>query len=258
MPPRSANHEASNDSLLCAGVGDLAARAAARVVAQDRALLGTRCRDSLRTDISRPPRARVEATSCAQPDVRRIPPCCSSTGSVPQHESTAAPSSCPTPCPWHAGIASLLVDTPWSVTDVVRTRDRTQDLTSPSSCSGTSPVPSTCWSRSTGVDATRLALCRSRFRRMYGATLAAVERRPRRGSTSPGPIGMRLVHARGRSSNRRMRDLVFATFKTLDPVERMAAVAPAPILFQFASKDPSYKRRSPTPRRTPPRSHPRR
>ena len=67
--------------------------------------------------------------------------------------------------------------------------------------------------------------------------LAASDRRPRAWVYIAGTDRYAEWFTLGRKLEPAQRDRVFATFKTLDPVERIAAAAPAPILFQFANKD---------------------
>jgi cephalosporin-C deacetylase-like acetyl esterase len=135
------------------------------------------------------------------------------------------------------GIGSLLIDTPWSVPTWFRNRDRSKDLAMSEQQLKNLGRALDVLAALDGVDSKRLAYAGHDFGAMYGATLAASDRRPQAWVYIAGTDRYAEWFTLGRKLEPAQRDQVFATFKTLDPVERVAAMAPAPILFQFANKD---------------------
>jgi fermentation-respiration switch protein FrsA (DUF1100 family) len=135
------------------------------------------------------------------------------------------------------GVASLHIDTPWSDPVWFFKRDPKQDL-----------AMSEAWVTELGraldvlaaletVDPKRLAYVGHDFGAMYGATLGARDRRPVAWVYIAGTDRYAEWFTLGRKLEPPARQAVFAQLAKIDPIEHIAAVAPAPILFQFGTKD---------------------
>jgi dienelactone hydrolase len=135
------------------------------------------------------------------------------------------------------GIASLLIDTPWSDPHWFRSRDTSQDLAVSQQWLQNLRRALDVLAAMDHVDAARLAYVGHDFGAMYGATLASLDRRPGAWVYIAGTARYAEWLTLGRTLDAAQRDQVFATFKSLDPVEQIGAAAPSPILFQFAEKD---------------------
>jgi len=135
------------------------------------------------------------------------------------------------------GVASLLVDTPWSEPTWFRTRDPGNDLAMSEQVVKNLGRALDVLSALEGVDPARLAYAGHDFGAMYGATLGASDHRPVAWVYIAGTDRYGEWFTLGRKLEPAQKSQVFATFATLDPVARIGAVAPAPILFQFATND---------------------
>jgi cephalosporin-C deacetylase-like acetyl esterase len=140
------------------------------------------------------------------------------------------------------GIASLLVDTPWSDPAWFFKRNPEEDLAMSEQFVRNLGRALDVLLALDGVDASRLAYAGHDFGAMYGATLAATDRRPTAWVFVAGTDRYAEWFTLSRKLDAATRAKVFAAFKTLDPVENIGAAAPAPILFQFANKDPFVTR----------------
>lgn len=135
------------------------------------------------------------------------------------------------------GVASLLVDTPWSDPGWFLARDPAQDLASSQLLVRNLGRALDVLAALDKVDKTRLAYVGHDFGAMYGATLAGVDRRPVAWVYIAGTDRYAEWFTLARKLDAPAREQVFAALKPLDPVEHIGAAAPAPVLFQFASKD---------------------
>lgn len=135
------------------------------------------------------------------------------------------------------GVASLLVDTPWSDPGWFLARDPSKDSASSQLLVRNLGRALDVLAALDRVDKGRLAYAGHDFGAMYGATLAGVDRRPVAWVYIAGTDRYAEWFTLARKLDAPAREKVFATFKALDPVEHIGAAAPAPVLFQFGSKD---------------------
>jgi cephalosporin-C deacetylase-like acetyl esterase len=87
------------------------------------------------------------------------------------------------------------------------------------------------------VDSRRIAFVGHDFGAMYGAVMAAVDKRPMALAFVAGTATFGEWFLLGRKLDAAAQQKVRDELAPLDPVRHLGAVAPAPVLFQFASKD---------------------
>jgi dienelactone hydrolase len=143
-----------------------------------------------------------------------------------------------------SGVASLVVDTPWSDPLWFRSRDRTDDMAMSQTLLKNLSRALDVLAALDHVDTARLAYVGHDFGAMFGATLARRDRRPAAWVYIAGTDRYAEWFTLGRKMEPAARDQVFAEFKTLDPVESIGAAAPSAVLFQFADKDPFVTRKA--------------
>jgi dienelactone hydrolase len=142
------------------------------------------------------------------------------------------------------GVASLLVDTPWSNPVWFNTRDPKEDMAMSQLLLKNLRRALDVLVALEKVDATRLAYVGHDFGAMYGVTLASLDKRPTAWVYIAGTDRYAEWFTLGRKLEASQRAQVFAAFKAMDPVEQVGAIAPSPILFQFADKDPFVTRQA--------------
>ncbi len=143
-----------------------------------------------------------------------------------------------------SGVASLLVDTPWSDPQWFRSRDRSADMAMTQAMLKGLSRALDVLAALDHVDAARLAYVGHDFGAMFGATLASRDRRPAAWVYIAGTDRYAEWFTLGQTLAPSARDQVFAAFRALDPVETMGATAPSPVLLQFADKDRFVTRRA--------------
>jgi dienelactone hydrolase len=135
------------------------------------------------------------------------------------------------------GVASLVVDTPWSDPQWYRTRDLGRDMVMSETMLKNLSRALDLLAALDHVDAARLGYVGHDFGAMFGATLASRDRRPAAWVYIAGTDRYAEWFTLGRRMEPAARDQVFTAFRALDPVETIGATAPSPLLLQFADKD---------------------
>jgi len=139
------------------------------------------------------------------------------------------------------GVASLLIDTPWSEPKWFATRnpadDRAMSLREIRELRRSLDVMAALGE----VDAGRIAFVGHDFGAMYGAVMTAVDRRPKALVFIAGTTSFSDWFLLGRKLEPDARRKVQDELAPLDPVRHLPAVA-VPVLFQFAQKDPYVSR----------------
>ena len=139
------------------------------------------------------------------------------------------------------GVASLLVDTPWSEPKWFATRnpadDRAMSLREIRELRRSLDVMAAL----DEVDAGRIAFVGHDFGAMYGAVMTAVDRRPKALVYIAGTTSFSDWFLLGRELDADARRKVHDELAPLDPVHHLPSVA-VPVLFQFAQKDPYVSR----------------
>lgn len=143
-----------------------------------------------------------------------------------------------------AGIASLHIDTPWSDPTSFQTRDRREEMAMTRTMLTRLTRALDVLSALDHVDPARLAYVGHDFGAMYGTALAARDRRPVAWVYIAGTDRFAEWFTLGQTLDPAARQRVFDAFRSLDPVETLGAVAPAPLLLQFADKDPFVTRQA--------------
>ena len=136
------------------------------------------------------------------------------------------------------GVVSLLVDTPWSTPDWFMTRDPSRDLAFSVGQVKDLRRALDLLAGLDEVDPSRVAYVGHDFGAMYGAIVAGVDRRVKGLVFMAGTRSFADWFLLGRKlapdAERSVRD----TLAPLDPLGYVGRVAPSPVLFQFAMKDP--------------------
>lgn len=140
------------------------------------------------------------------------------------------------------GVASLLIDTPWSAPTWFSTRDPADDLAMSIREVRELRRALDVLAALDEVDADRIAFVGHDFGAMYGAVVAAVDRRPRALVYIAGTTAFSDWFLLGRKLDAEARRKVEGELAPLDPVRHLAKVSPAALLFQFAQKDPYVSR----------------
>ncbi len=137
-----------------------------------------------------------------------------------------------------SGVVSLLVDTPWSRPDWFMTRDPALDFASSVEQVKDLRRALDVLAGLDEVDASRIAYVGHDFGAMYGAIVAGVDHRVKglvfMAGTRSFADWFLLGRKLGAEAERSVRD----GLAPLDPIAYVPRVAPAPVLFQFATKDP--------------------
>jgi dienelactone hydrolase len=136
------------------------------------------------------------------------------------------------------GVVSLLVDTLWTDPQWFNARDPGQDLPHLVVQVKNLRRALDLLSSLPDVDPQRLHYVGHDFGAMYGTVLASADRRLRSFVFIAGTKAFADWFLLGRKPDPALRQSVEDAFRLLDPLRTVAAVAPAPILFQFATKDP--------------------
>jgi dienelactone hydrolase len=140
------------------------------------------------------------------------------------------------------GFTSLLVETMWSSPEWFRTRDRARDLAASQEQIADLRRALEFLRRQPGVDPKRVAVVGHDFGGMYGPAMASVAgadklsvqawvimaATPRFGDWFT--LGWKLTPEE--------RPAIVARTESIDPIRHVGALSPAPVLFQFARKDP--------------------
>jgi cephalosporin-C deacetylase-like acetyl esterase len=135
------------------------------------------------------------------------------------------------------GVVSMLVDTQWSDPKWFDTRNPAEDFAHSVEQVKDLRRALDVLSSLDEVDATRIAFVGHDFGAMYGALVAAVDKRPKALAFVAGTATFGEWFLLGRKLDAAAQQKVRDELAPLDPVRHLAAVAPAPVLFQFADKD---------------------
>ena len=135
------------------------------------------------------------------------------------------------------GAVSLLPATMWSDPEWFRNRKREQDL-----ASGQRQIKDLQRALDEllgqpGIDAKRVAYVGHDFGAMFGAALAGMDRRPKAWALQAGASRFANWYLFGPPMTEPARSKYVDSLKAIDPVEHIARVAPAPVFFQFATRD---------------------
>jgi fermentation-respiration switch protein FrsA (DUF1100 family) len=141
-----------------------------------------------------------------------------------------------------SGVVSLLVDTPWSRPDWFSARDPSRDLeTSIAEVKELRRALDVLVSFDE-VDPGRVAYVGHDFGAMYGSIVAAVDRRVKAFVFMAGTRTFADWFLLGRKLEPQAERAVREELEPLDPVRYVGRIAPSPVLFQFATKDPYVPR----------------
>jgi cephalosporin-C deacetylase-like acetyl esterase len=140
------------------------------------------------------------------------------------------------------GVASLLVDTPWSAPEWFNTRDPADDLAMSVRQVKALRRQLDVLASLDQVDPMRIAFVGHDFGAMFGAVVASVDRRPKALVFVAGTVDFSDWYLLGRKLDAAARRKVEQELAPLAPVRHVARVAPAALLFQFARKDPYVPR----------------
>ena len=135
------------------------------------------------------------------------------------------------------GVVSLLVDTLWSDPKWFDTRNPSEDFAHSVEQVKDLRRALDVLASLDDVDASRIAFVGHDFGAMYGAVVAAVDKRPKALVFVAGTATFGEWFLLGRTLDAAAQQKVRDELAPLDPVRHLAAVAPAPVLLQFASKD---------------------
>jgi cephalosporin-C deacetylase-like acetyl esterase len=135
------------------------------------------------------------------------------------------------------GVVSLLVDTLWSDPKWFDTRNPSEDFAHSVEEVKDLRRALDVLTSLEEVDASRIAFVGHDFGAMYGAVAAAVDKRPKALVFVAGTAMFGDWFLLGRTLDASAQQKVRDELAPLDPVRHLAAFAPAPVLFQFASKD---------------------
>jgi cephalosporin-C deacetylase-like acetyl esterase len=135
------------------------------------------------------------------------------------------------------GVVSLLVDTPWSDPKWFDARNPSEDFVHSVEEVRDLRRALDVLASLEEVDASRIAFVGHDFGAMYGAVMAAVDKRPKALAFIAGTATFGEWFLLGRKLDAAAQQKVRDELAPLDPVRHLAAVAPAAVLFQFASKD---------------------
>jgi cephalosporin-C deacetylase-like acetyl esterase len=135
------------------------------------------------------------------------------------------------------GVVSLLVDTIWSDPRWFDTRNPSDDVAHSIEQVKDLRRALDVLSSLDEVDASRIAFVGHDFGAMYGAVVAAVDKRPKALAFVAGTATFGDWFLLGRKLDAAAQQKVRDELAPLDPVRHLAGVAPASVLFQFASKD---------------------
>jgi len=136
-----------------------------------------------------------------------------------------------------SGAVSLLVDTMWSDPKWFPSRTPADDL--PNSIAQVKELRRALdvLTARPGVDPKRVAYVGHDFGAMYGALLGGSDGRPAVYVLMAGTKSFSDWFLLGRKLQGEAREAVVRELSVLDPARHVGAVAPAPVLFQFARKD---------------------
>jgi dienelactone hydrolase len=140
------------------------------------------------------------------------------------------------------GVVSLLVDTLWSDPQWFGKRDVAEDL--PHSIEQVKSLRRALdvLAAMPEVDPKRLHYVGHDFGAMYGALLSSVDRRPQSWVFIAGTKAWADWFLLGRKPDPEAKRKVEETFRPYDPERTVGRMAPAPVLFQFGTKDPYVPR----------------
>lgn len=135
------------------------------------------------------------------------------------------------------GVTSLLIDTPWSNPKWFAKRNPAEDL--PFSVAQIKELRRALdvLTARDGVDPRRVAFVGHDFGAMYGAVLASCDRRVAAYVLMAGTKSFSDWFLLGSKLEGDARAAVVRELAVLDPSRHAGAIAPAPVLFQFARKD---------------------
>lgn len=140
------------------------------------------------------------------------------------------------------GVASLLVDTPWSAPKWFSTREPADDLAMSVRQVKALRRQLDVLASLAEVDAQRIGFVGHDFGAMFGAVVASVDRRPKALVFIAGTTAFSDWYLLGRKLDAEARHRVEQELAPLDPVRHVARVSPAAVLFQFSHKDPYVSR----------------
>jgi dienelactone hydrolase len=143
-----------------------------------------------------------------------------------------------------SGVVSLLVDTPWSRPDWFASRDPTRDFASSVDEVKELRRALDVLVSLDEVDPARIAYVGHDFGAMYGSIVAAVDRRVKAFVFMAGTRSFADWFLLGRKLPPDAAAAVRKELAPLDPESFVGRIAPAPILFQFASDDPDVPKAS--------------
>jgi fermentation-respiration switch protein FrsA (DUF1100 family) len=135
------------------------------------------------------------------------------------------------------GVTSLLIDTPWSDPKWFATRNPAEDM--PFSVAQIKELRRALdvLTARDGVDPRRVAFVGHDFGAMYGAVLASCDRRIAAYVLMAGTKSFSDWFLLGSKLEGDARAAVVRELAVLDPSRHAGAIAPSPVLFQFARKD---------------------
>jgi cephalosporin-C deacetylase-like acetyl esterase len=136
------------------------------------------------------------------------------------------------------GVVSFLVDTPWSSPDWFMTRDPGRDFASSVEQVEDLRRAVDVVAGLDEVDASRIAYVGHDFGAMYGAIVAGVDHRVKGFVFMAGTRSFADWFLLGRKLEPEAERSVREELTPLDPIAYVPRIAPAPVLFQFATKDP--------------------
>jgi predicted esterase len=140
------------------------------------------------------------------------------------------------------GVASLLVDTPWSEPKWFGTRDPAQDHAMSVRQVKALRRQLDVLASLAEVDPKRIAFVGHDFGAMFGAVVASVDRRPKALVFIAGTTDFSEWYLLGRKLDAEARRRVEQELAPLAPLRHVPRVTPAALLFQFARTDPYVPR----------------
>lgn len=137
-----------------------------------------------------------------------------------------------------SGVVSLLVDTLWSDPKWFRTRKPSDDFATSVAQVENLRRALDVLASFDDVDASRIALVGHDFGAMYGSLVAGVDRRVKALVFIAGTRSFADWFLLGRKLDPAAERAVRDELAPLDPLAYVGRIAPGPVLFQFAAKDP--------------------